>query len=64
MTNEERDMISQFIARVGGAPGGGQPSQWGGSVPATTQPALPPVDPEANALINQAFQRTPRQPTA
>ena len=24
MTNEERDMITQFIARVGGAPAGGQ----------------------------------------
>ena len=59
MTNEERDMITQFISRVGGAPAGGQVSQWGGSVPATTQPALPPVDPEANGLINQAFQRYP-----
>ena len=60
MTNEERDMITQFIGRVGGAPAGGQASQWGGSVPATTtQPPLPPVDPEANALINQAFQRYP-----
>jgi hypothetical protein len=57
MTNEERDMISQFISRVGGAPAGAQPNAWGGSVPATTQPALPPVDPEANALITQAFQR-------
>ena len=59
MTNEERDMITQFIGRVGGAPAGGQVSQWGGSVPATTQPPLPPVDPEANGLINQAFQRYP-----
>jgi hypothetical protein len=59
MTNEERDMISQFIARVSGTQAGAQPSQWGGSVPATTQPALPPVDPEANALIGQAFQRSP-----
>jgi hypothetical protein len=59
MTNEERDMISQFIARVGGVPAGAQLNQWGGSVPATTQPALPPVDPEANALITQAFQRNP-----
>jgi uncharacterized protein len=59
MTNEERDMISQFIARVGGAPAGAPSNQWGGSVPATTQPALPPVDPEANALINQSFQRSP-----
>ena len=35
MTNEERDIITQFIARVGGAPIPGQPS-FGGSVPATT----------------------------
>jgi hypothetical protein len=60
MTNEERDMISQFIGRVGGTPAGAPPTQWGGSVPATTtQPALPPVDPDANALINQAFQHYP-----
>jgi len=56
MTNEERDIISQFIARVGGA----QPSQsgFGGSVPATTQ-ALPPVDREADALIGDLFNRYP-----
>jgi uncharacterized protein len=59
MTNEERDMISQFIARVGGAPAGAPSTPWGGSVPATTQPPLPPVDPEANALITQSFQRNP-----
>jgi len=56
MTNEERDIINQFIARVGGAQG--QPS-FGGSVPATTQPALPPVDREADALIAEQFQRYP-----
>src|SRR5580704_16001202 len=55
MTNEERDIISQFIARVGGAPA---PSGFaaGGSVPAT---ALPPVDRDADALIGQMFQRYP-----
>ena len=46
MTNEERDIITQFIARVGGAQAA-QPS-FGGSVPATTTQALPPVDPEAD----------------
>ena len=40
MTNEERDIISQFIARVGGAPMPGQQQGYGGSVPAT-QAALP-----------------------
>jgi len=58
MTNEERDIISQFIARVGGAPA---PSgiAAGGSVPATQAASLPPVDPEANTLIAQMFQRYP-----
>jgi len=57
MTNEERDIISQFIARVGGAQNQGQPA-FGGSVPAT-QTRLPPVDREADALIDQQFQRYP-----
>jgi hypothetical protein len=58
MTNEERDIISQFIARVGGAPA---PSGFAtaGSVPATQAAPLPPVDPEAGALIGQMFQRYP-----
>jgi hypothetical protein len=56
MTNEERDIISQFIARVSGEPGTqGVP---GGSVPAT-QPALPPVDRDADALIGQLLQKYP-----
>ena len=57
MTNEERDIITQFIARVGGAQA--QPS-FGGSVPATTtQAALPPVDPEADRFIADLFTRYP-----
>ncbi|MGA9867370.1 MAG: DUF2076 family protein [Acetobacteraceae bacterium] len=60
MTNEERDIIAAFIARVGGA----APTQgvWGGaSVPATQSaaPPLPPVDPEADAFIAQQFQANP-----
>ncbi|HTW68678.1 MAG TPA: DUF2076 family protein [Acetobacteraceae bacterium] len=62
MTNEERDIITQFIARVGGAPAGGQAAQFGGSVPATTQQALPPVDPDADSLIRQLLQRYPEAP--
>src|SRR5689334_6583620 len=56
MTNEEREIISQFIARVGGAQ---QPAQFGsgGSVPAT-QP-LPAVDRDADTLIAQQFQQYP-----
>jgi hypothetical protein len=59
MTNEERDIITQFIARVGGAPA--QPS-FGGSVPATQAPPAAPVDRDAAALIAQQFQRYPEAP--
>jgi hypothetical protein len=56
MTNEERDIISQFIARVGGAaPQSGFST---GSVPATQQ-ALPPIDRDADAFIGQAFTQYP-----
>jgi hypothetical protein len=58
MTNEERDIITQFIARVSGAQAQAQPA-FGGSVPATTTPALPPVDPEADRLIAEQFSRYP-----
>ena len=60
MTNEERDIISQFITRVGGAPAtqGFAP----GSVPATQSPPLPPVDRDAGTLIGQMFQRYPEAP--
>ena len=58
MTNEERDIISQFISRVSGAQAPAQPA-FGGSVPATTAPALPPVDPEADRLIGDLFTRYP-----
>jgi hypothetical protein len=58
MTNEERDIITQFIARVSGAQAPGQ-TTFGGSVPATTTPALPPVDPEADRLIAEQFNRYP-----
>ena len=56
MTNEERDIIGQFIARVGGAP---RPASFAaGSVPAV-QPALPPIDRDADAFIGQAFAQIP-----
>ena len=57
MTNEERDIISQFIARVGGA--SAQPGFAGGSVPATQQPALPPIDRDADQFIAQNLDRYP-----
>ncbi len=54
MTNEERQLISQFVARVGGnAPGG-----FSRSVP-TAAPALPPIDPEADRFIADQFQSHP-----
>ncbi|HEY0203139.1 MAG TPA: DUF2076 domain-containing protein [Acetobacteraceae bacterium] len=54
MTNEERDLIAKFVARVGGAEVGG----FSRSVPSTT-PALPPIDPEADQFIAQQFQAHP-----
>jgi uncharacterized protein len=60
MTNEERNIITQFIARVGGVQALAQPSFGGGSVPATTAaPPMPPVDPEADRLIAEQFARYP-----
>lgn len=59
MTNEERDIITRFIQRVGGAP---QAAGFGatGSVPATTpQPQLPPIDPDADRLLGDLFTRYP-----
>lgn len=53
MTNEERDIIARFISRVGGAASGGF-----GSVPGT-QPALPPIDPQADSFIREQFDRYP-----
>ena len=63
MTNEERDIIANFVARVGGAPQAQGASPWGGSVPATqsapTAPPLPPIDPEADRFIAQQFEAHP-----
>jgi len=55
MSPEERDLIIQFVQRVGGQPAAGG---FAGSVPAT-QPALPPVDREADALLGDLFARFP-----
>jgi hypothetical protein len=58
MTNEEHDIITQFVSRVSGAQAAARPA-FGGSVPATTAPSLPPVDPEADRLIGELFNRYP-----
>ena len=54
MTNEERDLIERFVARVGGASAAG----FSPTVPAT-QPGLSPIDPEADRYIAQQFQTHP-----
>ncbi len=56
MTNEERDLIGKFIARIAGQ---GGPTGGFGSVP-QAQPALPPIDPEADAFIATQFQAFPQ----
>lgn len=53
MTNEERDIITRYIERVGGA----QAASFG-SVPGATQ-SLPPIDKEADALIGELFAKYP-----
>lgn len=55
MTNEERDIITRFIERVGGASGGG----FGGSVPSSQGQNLPPVDRDADSLIGELFGKYP-----
>lgn len=65
MTDEERRIISEYVARVAGAvPPPAAPSgpwgQAGGSVPQTQAPQpLPPVDPVADQFIGQLFQQYP-----
>ncbi|MBV1832718.1 DUF2076 domain-containing protein [Novacetimonas pomaceti] len=50
MNTQERDLIAQFFARVGGATTG--------SVPQTTS-SLPPIDPQADQYIGEMFQKYP-----
>jgi hypothetical protein len=56
MTNEERDLITKFIERVGGARPSGFAAAAGTPGGA---PPLPPVDPEADALIAELLARNP-----
>lgn len=50
MNDQERDLITQFFARVGGVTTG--------SVPQTAS-SLPPIDPQADQYIGQMFQKYP-----
>ncbi|WP_135467780.1 DUF2076 domain-containing protein [Crenalkalicoccus roseus] len=61
MTDEERRIITEFVQRVAGASAPARAAgPWGGSVPSTqARPPLPPVDPEADALIADLFSRYP-----
>jgi len=54
MTNEERDIIREFIERVAGA----RQAAGFGSVPSSAPP-LPPIDREADALIGELFAKYP-----
>ena len=56
MTNEEHDLITQFVARTGGRPAS---SGFATSVPQVGGPELPPVDPQADGLIADLFARFP-----
>ena len=56
MTNEERDLITRFFARVGGA--GQQSGGFLGGAPSAAPP-MPPIDREADALIAGQFQQYP-----
>ncbi|WP_198378874.1 DUF2076 domain-containing protein, partial [Neoroseomonas rubea] len=60
MTDEERRIITAFVERISGAaPVAQAPSgPWGAAAP-PQKPSLPPVDPEADRLIQELFTRHP-----
>jgi hypothetical protein len=63
MTDEERRIITEYVARVAGGsqPGPAAASPWGSRMPQTgpQKPPLPPVEAEADALIGDLFSRYP-----
>jgi hypothetical protein len=58
MTDEERRVITAFVERIAGAQ---QPQQgnWGGGSVPQNRPSLPPVDPEADRMLWELFNRYP-----
>ncbi len=60
MTEEERRIITAFVERISGAAPIAQPPSgpWG-AAPPPQMPNLPPVDPEADRLIQDLFARHP-----
>jgi hypothetical protein len=57
MTDEERDLITKFVQRVGGRPSAS--GGFAGSVPTAGGPPLPPVDQDADRLLADLFTRYP-----
>lgn len=63
MTEEERRIITEYVTRVAGAQAQASGTPWNsGRMPsagAQAAPNLPPVDPEADRLIQDLFSRHP-----
>ena len=63
MTDEERRIIGDFVARMAGygpaVPGPAQASPWGAAPATEARPPLPPVEPMADQFIGQLFQQYP-----
>ncbi len=60
MTEEERRIITAFVERISGAaPVAQAPSGPWGAAPPPQKPNLPPIDPEADRLIQDLFARHP-----
>jgi hypothetical protein len=57
MTDEERDLITKFVQRVGGR--AATSSGFAGSVPTAGGPQLPPVDQDADKLLADLYIRYP-----
>ena len=56
MNDEERRVITAFVERIAGAQQG---QAWGGGGAPQARPALPPVDPDADRMLWELFNRHP-----